>query len=229
MLDPLKDLESSIISTAQGKNLVVFKAEDLLFLWDYPRETDSNKSNVVEFCGEEGWEAFLNIAKTLEAQALYFHAKNFSFEDFFSQVNDSISQCRDAGQLKKQGQVFRKYDGFIEHLILAFFINGVWHSFQITSDWSLQCLQFLGKLEDLEEEEDKGLSDDELDSLAKKMANNPAFEKIKFKGDQKVLVRKLLSKENPKALDELDEILARARVIFQTEVNTKEKPRTIGS
>ena len=74
--------------------------------------------------------------------------------------------------------------------------------------------------EDLEdtEEESYVLEEEELDKLARRLANNAGFAKMKNKNDQLALARKFFVSE-PKGMNEYyKDIVDRARVIYQTEI-----------
>ena len=64
-------------------------------------------------------------------------AKRFSWQkDLYSCIETDTSQydC-DYEDVKRQTQLFRKYDGFVEYILLAFRQGDIWHAYQEATPW----------------------------------------------------------------------------------------------
>jgi hypothetical protein len=160
------------------------------------------------------------------ANVLYVDARRFSWEEFVDRIDDlSVSDTDEIARRKTQAEAFRKYDGLIEHLIIAFRANGIWHAYQDTTDWLLKYEELEAEPDELEEEEEESLSEDMLENLAGKLARDPAFSRVRNKGDQIAMAKKLFAKEGDVVLDNVGEVVSRARVIYQTDVLPDKEPK----
>jgi len=224
--DRLLELERAIEALAKDRALALFKADDLSWLWSYDdsgrRETTTD---VIDWREAKGWEAFVGIGAAMGTNVLYVDARRFSWEELVDRIDSlSVPDADEIARRKTQAAAFRKYDGLIEHLIIAFRANGIWHTYQDTADWLLKYEELEAEPDELEEEEE-ALSEDMLESLAGKLARDPAFPRVKNKGDQIAMAKKLFAKEGDVVLDNVGEVVSRARIIYQTKVLPDNEPK----
>lgn len=217
--DSLGELEKVIEATAKDKGFTVFKADDLSRLWSYDESgRTETTANVVEWREGESWEEFMSAAGAIGTKVLYVDARKFSWNDLVERIDDMSTLTPDEiAKRKKHAESFKKYDGCVEHVIMAFRANGVWHAYQETADW-------LPKYEELEEEpelvekEERSLSEEMLERYARKLAQDESFAKLRNKGDQVSLAERLFANEGGPVLNNLNKVVSRARVLYQTEV-----------
>lgn len=221
--DRLLELEKPVETAAKARNFTIFKTNDLSWLWSYDEsDTRVEASIVIEWREGEGWEEFLNAAAAMGANTLYTDARKFSWNDLVERI-DNLSTTEEISKRKKQAEAFSRYDGFVEQLIITFRADGIWHAYQETEDWLPKYLELLEEPEEAEEGE--FLSEEMLENFAEKLAQNPAFPKLKNKSDQPALAKRIFAKEDNVVLENLDQIVARARVIYQSEVSTDLGPK----
>lgn len=218
----LTELERTYETLAIKMGFIVFKTEGLAQLWVEEKEADSKTKNimVINWRNTEGIEQFLKTASAMNASVLYLDAVRFSWNDLSNKIDNLCLSDEEMSKRHKDAQEFKRFDSLTGHLILAFNFNNIWHTFQKTTDWLPRYLRLLVESEDFEEEEEEEevLEEEDLEKYARKLANDPGFEKLKNKSDQIALARKVFYKEDEKVLYCLKEIVERARVIFQTEV-----------
>jgi len=225
--DRLLELGTKIEAATKLRNLTLFKADDLSWLWSHDesgrRET---ATDVVEWREGEGWEEFVGTEAAMGANVLYLDARKFSWNDLIERIDGlSALNPEEIAKRKRQAETFRKYDGFIEHLIIAFRANGVWHAYQETTDWLPRYEELEVEPDEFEEQEEEPLSEEMVESLAGKLARDSAFARLRNKGDQMAMARKLFAKEDAVVLADLGEIVSRARIIYQTEVLPDTEPK----
>ena len=147
----------AIEDTAIKENLVIFKAADLSSLWAYNSETMSREAGIlIDWSTEEGWQKFIEAAKAMKVSVVYIDTRKFSWQELMERINGIAALNPDElSKRKKQAEAFKRYDGFVEHLIFAFRADGIWHAFQETADWLPKYLDLEAEPEELEEEEEE--------------------------------------------------------------------------
>lgn len=219
----LTELEKTYEALAIKMGFIVFKTEGLAQLWAGDEDDGKTKTvMVINWRNTEGIEQFLKTASAINARVLYLDAVRFSWNELSNKIDNLYSLSdEEMSKRHKEAEEFRRFDGLTGHLILAFILNNIWHTFQKTTDWLPKYLRLLVESEDFEEEEEEEeevLEEEDLEKYARKLANNPGFAKLKNKSDQIALARKVFCKEDEKVLYYLKDVVERARVIFQTEV-----------
>src|SRR5574341_852045 len=231
LIDDLNDLVEKINVIAKGKNIAVFKTNDLGWLWSYDESGKRmTQVDVIEWREGEEWEEFIDTASDMKATTLYIDARKFIWTNFIEEIEDiSDIEPSDIVKRRKQAETFRKYDGCVEHLIIAFRAEGAWHVYQLTTHWLPKRLELVAEPEEEKQEVEEYISEENLENLARKLALNPGFSKLKKKTDQFELGKRIFAKEDEKVLNNLSEIVARSRVIYQTEVSTPSDSKRIKS
>ncbi len=210
-------LETLAANTAEALGIPFFPAEDLSLLWKDSRD----KGVVIGFRDNKNVVAFLGAAKAMGAPTVYCDARVFQYEDMLT-VIEAYEDGEERQRRKKAAEALKRFDGQMEHLILAFRSCDIWHTFQATSPWLSQRFEIEGDPDDHIDEDDddleeiKHLSEEELESFAGKLAEHPTFKKLKNKGDQKALAERLFAKEGQLVQDSLPDIVGRARILFQS-------------
>lgn len=219
----LTELEKTYETLAIKMGFIVFKTEDLAQLWADDEDNNSKTKNVIviKWRNAEGIEQFLKTASAMNVSVLYLDAVRFSWNDLSNKIDNLYSLSdEEMSRRHKEAEEFKRLAGLTGQLILAFYLNNIWHIFQKTTDWLPKYLRLLVESDDFEEEEgeEEVLEEEDLEKYARKLANNPGFAKIKNKSDQIALARKVFYKEDEKVFYYLKDVVERARVIFQTEV-----------
>jgi len=220
--DKLKELVKPYEAAAIRMGFVVFKAEDLNWLYSSGEDFgESGNTTVAYWHDSETFEQFLEVGAAISAKLLYLEAREFTWNDFVDNISDLSSLSKEEiSKRQKLAQEFKPYDGFIEHLALAFQRDGIWHAFLNRASWVPKYEELLEEEEELEDtdEETYVLEEEDLDKLARRLANSAGFAKLKNKTDQLSLARKFFVNE-PKGMNEYyKDIVDRARVIYQTEI-----------
>lgn len=216
--DRLSELQAAIEKAAKQGKLSVFWAQDLSWLCS-EGEAGSRGGEVLWRDGV-GWEGFMDIAVASEGKVVYVDAKVFSVDDLVERLNglETVGEP-EVGSRKAKAEKFRRRDGYVEQLIVAFRAQALWHVYEETAEWVAEYSELEVESEDGENESgESDISEEVLDSCAGDVARSPSFARVRSKGDQLELTRRMLAKENPALLKYLGEIVSRARLIFQTEV-----------
>lgn len=218
--DQLLAVETAVEAAVRERNLTLFRADDLSWLWTYDESgSRDTTSDVVSWREGDGWEEFIRTATAIGVRVLYIDSRRFSANDLVGRI-DGMSRLEpdEAARRRKRAEEFREYDGYVEQLVLGFRADGIWHVYQDVTDWSLECAELEAEGDPVEEGEEERLSEERLEGLAGDLARSPSFARVRSKGDQMALARKMFAKEGEMVLDSLGEIVARARLVFQTEV-----------
>lgn len=208
-------LETLAANTAEALGIPFFPAEDLSLLWS----DSSDDGVVIGFRDNKNVVAFLGAAKAMGASTVYCDARVFQYEDMLT-VIEAYEDGEERQRRKKAAEALKRFDGQVEHLILAFRTCDIWHTFQATSPWLGQRLEIEGDPDDYIDEDNleeiEHLSEEELESFAGKLAEHPTFKKLKNKGDQRALAERLFANEGQLVQESLSDIVGRARVLFQS-------------
>lgn len=161
------------------------------------------------------WTSFLEIAKSLDVKLIYLNL--IPFED--SQV---VAALETDEEDNTQIESYRSKVGLIACIELAFLYDGVFHIFELKSDWFMQFQELVADTEKFEEEEDE-IDQEVVDEWAKKLANDPRYNTCKNKTQRSYLLEQLAGKKYEELPDW--EILDLADKIYFFEVKAKEDQR----
>jgi len=153
MVDTLNDAAKEIEEQVTTLGLMPFHCENLEDLWadsgvDTPDRNlmVSVPQLVLEWDRNQGgYMQFLQAAKAMKTPVIYMKAKRFSWQkDLYSCIETDTSQydC-DYEDVKRQTQLFRKYDGFVEYILLAFRQGDIWHAYQEATPWHKAAMDLL--------------------------------------------------------------------------------------
>jgi len=102
--DRLLELGTKIEAATKLRNLTLFKADDLSWLWSHDesgrRET---ATDVVEWREGEGWEEFVGTEAAMGANVLYLDARKFSWNDLIERI-DGLSALNPEEIAKRKRQ-----------------------------------------------------------------------------------------------------------------------------
>jgi len=173
MNDTLSETVEAICKEAESNALQVF----------YGYLAEESEVPSVHWNSEHGgdWKYFLGRAKALDARVLYVNwapFEQFEIDDSISPLESGHEDGEEDEATKRQMALIRAFEskvGMTCVIDLAFFANGVIHTYQETADWFDEFRDLVPDEDDDEANEPKPINKSDLRRWATALASDPRY------------------------------------------------------